>query len=253
MEAPETFEELCILARLFSRKAIVPIAYNYTSEGTYLYQNIVAQLGGAEGLRTTKEYYMKGMEKMKRLYDLRAFPADAYKLSNVQRNELFLNGEAAMIVQGSWFTRDIYQSEMISHVDIIPFPVFDQAQEDYALIYGLGCGTFFMSQKASLDEDKRQAAILLLRELTSKESSVKLTSGSGFISNIDISDEKRIFPSLYSKGIELIEGAGDLVPPPDSIIDRNDWDEIVVPGFSGVYQNGVEQIEQIWSQIYVEG
>lgn len=249
---PKTFEDLCILVRLFSRKNIIPIAYNHQSEGTYIYQNIVAQLGGNEGTRNNKKYYMDAMEKMDLLYKIRAFPEDAYTLNNIQRNQLFLDGKAAMIVQGSWFTRDVYEAGMSDSVEIIPFPTFKESNHDgYCLTYGLGCGTFFMSQKAYENENTKDASILLLKELTSKHASKILCDGSGFISNIDISDIKTTNSKMYHRGKELIANASELVPPPDSIIDRNQWENILVPSFIDVYEQGPEYIEVVWSQIDV--
>ncbi len=249
VKAPQTYEDFMVLVRLFASKGIVPVAYNYQSEGTYLYQNIVAQMGGlADGGNI--DVFKDGMDEMKELYDRRAFPEDAYLLSNSQRNNLFLKGEAAMIVQGSWFTRNIYEAGMVDKVDMVPFPVFDKENPDeYSLIYGLGCGTFFISQKAYQDEAKREAAILLLKELTSKEASAILTKESGFISNIDLSGTKNTYPLLYTKGMELVANAHSLVPPMDSLIDRNDWENILVPGFADLYRYGHDQIEVIWSKM----
>lgn len=245
VKAPETYEDFMVLVRLFSSKGVLPIAYNYQSEGTYLYQNIVAQMGGLNDGGNLRDY-KEGMKKMKELYDRHAFPEDAYLISNSQRNNLFLEGKAAMIVQGSWFTRNIYEAGMVDKVDMMPFPVFDKEnQDDYFLIYGLGCGTFFMSQKAFEDDSKKGAAALLLKELTSKEASVVLTNESGFISNIDLSDTKNAYPSLYTKGMDLIKNAAHLVPPMDSLIDRNDWENILVPGFADLYRYGYEQIDEI--------
>jgi raffinose/stachyose/melibiose transport system substrate-binding protein len=246
VNAPVTYEDFMVLVRLFASKGVVPIAYNYQAEGTYLYQNIVAQMGGLKDGGDI-EIFKQGMEKMKELYDRRAFPEDAYLISNSQRNELFLDGEAAMIVQGSWFTRNIYEAGMVDKVDMVPFPVFDKEnQEKYSLIYGLGCGTFFISQKAFDDPLKREAAILLLKELTSKEASAILTNESGFISNIDLSGTKNTYPSLYTKGMDLIANAEHLVPPMDSLIDRNNWENILVPGFADLYRYGNDKIDVIW-------
>ncbi len=247
--APTTYEDFMVLVRLFASRGVIPVAYNYQAEGTYLYQNIVAQMGGLSGDGDV-DIFKQGMANMKELYDRRAFPEDAYLLSNSQRNNLFLEGKAAMIVQGSWFTRNIYEAGMVDKVDMLPFPVFDKEHpDDYSLIYGLGCGTFFISQKAFEDEAKKEAAILLLRELTSKEASAVLTNESGFISNIDLSGTKNTYPSLYTKGMELIKNANELVPPMDSLIDRNDWENILVPGFADVYRYGYERIDEVWSRM----
>ena len=144
VEPPETFEDLCILVRMFANKGIVPIAYNYEAEGTYIYQNIIAQLGGKDGVENVDECYRDALYKMERLYDLRAFSDEAYRLSNKQRNDLFLNGEAAMIVQGSWFTKDVYEAGLGSVVEIVPFPSSKESQKQgYCVVYGLGLRNIF--------------------------------------------------------------------------------------------------------------
>ncbi len=247
--APETFEDLGILARLFSTKGIIPIAYNFEAEGTYLYQNLLAQIGGRDGVVNVSECYRDAMYRMKDLYNANAFPEDAYRISNNQRNALFLEGQAAMIVQGSWFTRQLYEQGMGHSVDIVPMPRMNEDGDGYTLVYGLGCGTFFMSQKAWDDPVKREAGIRLLRKLTSPEVSQQLTSGSGFISNIDMSSIAQEESTLYVKGQELIEGASDLAPPPDSIIDRDLWENEIVPGFSDVFDYGDDGIERLWGLI----
>ncbi len=250
VEAPETFEDLCILSRMFANKGIVPIAYNYEAEGTYLYQNIIAQLGGKEGVENVDECYRDALYKMYILYDIRAFSDEAYRLSNAQRNELFLDGKAAMIVQGSWFTKDIYEAGMGNKVEIVPFPSFKETQRDgYCAIYGLGCGTFFMSQKAWDDPEKREACIALLRALTSPEASATFSRGSGFISNIDMSSIIREETRLYAMGQELIKNAECLAPPPDSIVERNLWEDVIVKSFPEIYSIGEEAIEELWGII----
>lgn len=246
---PKTYEDLCVLVRLFKNKAVTPIAYNYLSEGSYIYQNIVTRLGGREGVENYGECYIRGMEVMKGLYDIYAFPENAYELSDFERNELFLTGKAAMIVQGSWFTRNIYEAGMSGNVDIVPFPSFDKENpDDYELVYGLGCGTFYMSRNAWNDEAKREASLKLLRKLTSPEASMMLTSGSGFISSIDMSSVMQAESTMYRKGRDLINGASELVPPPDSVVDRTVWDTVIVPSFVDVYEGDSEEIRGIWAE-----
>ena len=249
-KAPETFEDLSILARLFANKGVVPIAYNYEAEGSYLYQNIIAQLGGKEGIENVDECYRDALYKMERLYDLRAFSEEAFRLSNSQRNDLFLDGEAAMIVQGSWFTKNVYESGLGEKVEIVPFPSFKESDnEGYCVIYGLGCGTFFMSQKAWDDPEKKEACLKLLKELTSPEASAQLSRGSGFISNIDMSSIEREETRLYAMGKDLINNAGCLAPPPDSIIDRVFWEDVIVGSFPQIYSVGNDEIEELWRKI----
>ena len=47
--------------------------------------------------------YIKGMDYMRELYRLHAFPDNLFMIDDKGRNNLFLEKKAAMIVQGSWF------------------------------------------------------------------------------------------------------------------------------------------------------
>ena len=248
ISVPGTYDELKEAVVGFREHNVTPIAYNYHPEGSYIYQNITARLGGQEGVETIDECYVQAMRIMKELYDLGAFPRDAYNLSDRERNDLFLNQDVPMIVQGAWFTSDLYNAHLENAVKIIPFPAFDEAGEGYPLVYGLGCGTFFMSSQAAGDELKRDASLRLLKALTSPEASLTLTSNSGFISNIDLSDY-RVEPNyLCDVGISLINNAGELVPTPDSVVDRIVWEQTIVPGFPDIFQKGEVEIQRVWRE-----
>ena len=248
---PRDYEQLKEAVVKFREHGVTPIAYNSNPEGTYIYQNIAASLGGRQGVENVDDCYVRAMRIMKELYDLGAFPRNAYSLSDRERNDLFLRQDAAMIVQGSWFTSDLYNAHLENAVRIIPFPAIDES-EGYPLVYGLGCGTFFMSSLAARDDQKRDACLRLLKALTSPEASLTLTSNSGFISNIDLSEYRDETNDLYDVGVELINNAAELVPPPDSIVDRIVWEQTIVPGFPEIFQKGEIGIQQIWQRAVLE-
>ena len=253
LEMPKTYAELTDTIKVLAKNNIIPIAYNHEAEGTFLYQNLVVQHLSTGRVKSYKDALKLGMYDMYELYKMGAFPENAYYLSNSQRNELFLNGEAAMIVQGSWFTREIYESNMESKVEMLSFPSFIESKTGYyTLIYGLGSGTFYISQKAWDDEKKRDACIQLLRKLTSPEASAILSDESGFLSNIEMNDIQKENNKLYTRGIELINGAYYLMPPPDSVVDRDIWENIIVKEFPDIYRYGESKIENIWSKISVD-
>jgi len=257
---PRDYEQLKEAVVKFREHGVTPIAYNSNPEGTYIYQNITARLGGREGVESVSDgvvtgvsdCYVRAMRIMKELYDLEAFPRNAYSLSDRERNDLFLRQESPMIVQGSWFTSDLYNAHLENAVKIIPFPAIDESGDGYPLVYGLGCGTFFMSSQAQKDEQKRDASLRLLKALTSPEASLTLTSNSGFISNIDLSHYRDETNDLYDVGVGLINNADELVPPPDSIVDRIVWEQTIVPGFPDIFQKGEIGIQQVWKKAVLE-
>lgn len=254
IKIPETYEELKQAVIAFKTHNIIPIAYNSLAEGTFLYQNIVADLGGGDAVRNpicngrVKDCYIKGMYIMKELYDLGAFPdpEKSFKMDNKERDTLFLNKHAAMIAQGSWFIgriENIYRS----NIDIIPFPSMDGSNpKAKPLIYGFGGGTFYMSKSAWDNIEKREAAILLLKELTSREWAPKFTEA-GMLSNINTDFSSYNNNPLRKKGLTLIEEASELIGPPDSFVNRTGWEDIIVQQFPFVLA-GKKTPESVWDE-----
>jgi raffinose/stachyose/melibiose transport system substrate-binding protein len=255
VKIPETYEELKQAVKAFKAHGITPIAYNSLAEGTFLYQNIVAALSDGEAVRNpvkdgqVSDCYIKGMYIMKELFDLGAFPdpEKSFKMDNKERDTLFLNKHAAMIAQGSWFIGRI-ENAYRSNIDIIPFPSMDGSNpKKRPLIYGFGGGTFYMSKSAWDNKEKREAAILLLKELTSKELAPEFTKA-GMLSNIintDISSYNN--NPLRIKGLSLINNASELIGPPDSFVNRTGWEEIIVQQFPFVLA-GKKTPESVWDE-----
>ena len=50
-------------------------------------------------------------------------------------------------------------------------------------------------------------------------------------------------------GQELIKNAECLAPPPDSIVERNLWEDVIVKSFPEIYSIGEEAIEELWGII----
>jgi len=238
IKVPRTYEELKIAVKLFRSHNITPIAFNYSSEGTYLYQNILANLGGKYqvenpiGNGNIKECYVTALEYLKDLNDLGAFPQqqdslETVDIDNKDRDNMFLEKKAAMIVQGSWFVGRIGKN--VDTVDIIPFPYIEEGvSQNPSLIYGLGCGTFYISKAAWDDPKKREASLKLLKELTSRKSAELFALKSGMISNLNINVSGLNYNYLTLKGLDLMKKSKELIGPPDSYVDRTAWEEIIV-------------------------
>ncbi|WP_180270696.1 ABC transporter substrate-binding protein [Sporanaerobium hydrogeniformans] len=259
VKPPTNFEELLEAVKIFKAHDIVPIAYNATPEGSYIYQNIVMKLGGKEDVEnpfypdgSIKQCFIDGMYYMKALYEAGAFPEKTLLLDDKTRNDLFIQKEAAMIVQGSWFIGDSALSNYDTTVDIIPFPSLEGGKADpTAIIYGCGNGIFHISQKAWEDEKLREKSIALLKKLTSKEASDIFTERTGFITNIQLTSEQKDKASMTQKGDKLMETAKELVGPVDSFIDRVIWEEVIIGQFTQML-NGEITPEEIYEQVKKE-
>lgn len=253
---PTTFEELLVAVERFKEVGIIPIAYNETPEGSYIYQNIIMKLGGKEDIEKPfdeeghiKTCFIEGMYYMKTLYEKGAFPSELTFMDDKERNDLFINKQAAMIVQGSWFIGDEVLGSKDETTLIIPFPAIKGGKADpTAIIYGCGNGIFHMSEKAAKDPQKRSIGIQLLKELTSRETAKIFVEDSGFISNIKLEESMNEKGMITIKGEELVEGAKELIGPPDSFINRSIWENIIIKQFPSMLR-GSKTPEQIFAQV----
>ncbi|MDT8715527.1 extracellular solute-binding protein [Clostridium sp. 19966] len=235
LKIPKTFEELKDVVKSLKYYNIdTPIAFNCTPEGSYLYQNMVMKLGGKEDSENPykngniNSCYIKAMDYLKELYDIGAFSKDVFTMDDKARNEKFINKEAAMIVQGSWFIGEVSVKRNDNYVEIVPFPSFTAGKaDDSSLIYGLGNGNFHISEKVYKDSKKRQAALKLLKYLTSKEAGEKLVNTTGSISSIK-GINRNPKDILAIKGDDLINNSKELVGPIDSFMKRSSWENILV-------------------------
>lgn len=255
VKVPETFEELKDAVRTFRERGIIPVAYNSTPEGTFLYQNIVMKLGGKEDTENPykngkiNKNFVDGMKYMKELYELGAFPENAFTIDDKTRDNLFIDKKAAMIVQGSWFIGSGSLNAESESVDIIPFPVFKEGKSHpSSIIYGLGNGNFHMSTKAYVSPEKREMSIKLLKYLTSVEAAKLFSHETGFISNIIIPEKDMQPGRLMKEGKSLIDQSMELVGPTDSFIDRNLWEQILVTSFPHVLE-GNKTPEEVFAEI----
>jgi raffinose/stachyose/melibiose transport system substrate-binding protein len=249
IKLPESYEDLKVAIKEIKDKGIVPIAFNCTPEGTFLYQNIVMKLGGLEDTENPydkgniKECYLRGMEYVRELYKMGAFPSNAFTLDDKSRNELFIQKKAAMIVQGSWFIGESALKANDSTVDIIPFPYFKEGKADKtAIVYGIGNGNFHISKKAYEDENKRRASIKLLKYLTSKERAETIVNPTGSISNIR-GMEKNPQDLLSIKGKKLIDNSRQLIGPVDSFMERTSWEKVLVKDFPLMLEEKLSPID----------
>ncbi|WP_163193102.1 ABC transporter substrate-binding protein [Clostridium thermarum] len=254
IKVPENYEELKNSVKEFRKHNIIPIAFNCTPEGTYLYQNIVMKLGGKEDIENPyasgkiSENYIKGMNYMKELYEMKAFPEDVFIIDDKARNNLFLQKKAAMIVQGSWFIGDGAVSSLDKDIQLIPFPVFEEGAADKsAIVYGVGNGNFHMSSRAFYSQEKREASIKLLKYLTTEEVAKVLINSTGSMANLRITDDTEE-KGLILTGRNMVKSSRELVGPPDSFIERTNWENILVKKFPEMLEGNVSP-EEIFEEM----
>lgn len=241
---PEDFQMLKEAVRVFKQNGIIPIAYNVTPEGSYIYQNMVAQLGGSKDVEDPfdkqgqiKGSFIEAMYKMRELYDLGAFPEDLFLLDDLKRNQLFIENKAAMIVQGSWYN----SIELDRDKTVIPFPMF---KDRYNVIYGVGNGNFHMNTNTYEDPRKREAAISFLKFMTIDKGRQIFNASPSFFAGLTENTQNPI----KKQGIKMIMNADEHVVPPDHMINRSFWENVLVKEFPNMLERRISP-EEIFEQL----
>ncbi len=270
VEIPQDFEGLKRAVNAFLASDVIPISFNAQYIGSLLYQSIIAALGG----RLEVEYafqggqispcYVEALAYVKELYELGAFPANAFSLSDSSAQELFYNKQAAMIVQRSEFIGEVNQrvssvnlsstetesgQDVPLTVDMIPFPAIQGGKGDpTALIYGLGSGTFFLSQSAWEVPKTREAAVDLLAYLTSEKIASLFSERTRMSSAVKIPPPDVYYSGLMKRGRLLIDNTKEVILPPDSIIDRSVWNNTVIKQLPYVLE-GTTTAQAVWDEV----
>lgn len=258
VKIPENFDELKEAVRIFNRNGIVPIAYNTEAEGTYFYQNLLPVVGGKADTENPftrdgkiKQSHIVALNLIKELYDMGAFPKECFTMTNNERNVLFKEKKAAMIVQGSWYIGEFEPDD--DTVDIIPFPSV-KGYESYrnTMVYGLGGGVFHMSTAAWNDPRKREASVRLLRFLTSPLSASEFAAKTGMISTVSLGGYEIDYIDMTIKGLQMLEEANTLVGPLDSYVERTAWEKYIAGQFP-YFLSGKISAEEMWETAIKNG
>ena len=259
---PTTFDEFKDCVRRISAHGIIPVAFNTTSDGLLLYQMLSAFDGGPfyiNDIRRTdgsiNEHYLNGADLCRELYDLGAFPPNAFSLSDYERNELFLRKEAAMIAQNSSFAGNIYNASVPNRntglyepadttVKMIPFP----SNSPTYLLYGVGGNAFFASSDAWQNPQKHNAALKFLKYITSAAAVAEFSETAPTISAVKFVEHNKTYNPLMINLREVLSSPVAFLEFPETFVDGDIWADFSA-GFPGIL-SGTSSAEAVWQSAF---
>ena len=166
---PDTWAHFEEAIAVFRDAGIAPIAVSLSDIPHYLAENAVLAASSPEdytarpaSLDEVPESWFRGMELIRRLYTLGAFPENALNTSETITSELFRQKKAAMQIDGSWFINSLPEESMETTV-VMPMPSLDG--EGGAVIGGVSMG-FYLTRRVWEDPARRDAAVALLDWMT---------------------------------------------------------------------------------------
>lgn len=147
--------------------------FNHTTPETHMQipESVEDELGQA---------WVAGIEDIKNLYELEYFPENTNKISDDEAFAMFMNGEAAFMIDGSWKVGSIVQNCQTDPND--PATLDEEKLEQFGVTFvpgtesrhandvigGMSMG-YYVTRKAWENEDTREAAVSFVSYMTSDE------------------------------------------------------------------------------------
>lgn len=174
VKVPTNYKELVTAIKVFNKNNITPIANSFV-DPRYLVEFSILSAGGPKGhAKAFDPSWEKGLNTIKDLYALKAFPKDAMTLTDEQAQQLFKDKKAAMIVNGSWVVGGCKDQV---NTAVTYFPSVKNAKGNYKDIIA-GCGSGWYMSK-DLNIQKNGAPLAFIKYLTSPGVMAKFAAAGG--------------------------------------------------------------------------
>ncbi|WP_051541152.1 ABC transporter substrate-binding protein [Caldalkalibacillus mannanilyticus] len=161
----------------FKEKGIIPIGQSLP-ESWYLIEHYLMAAGGPAGHQNPfDDSWKKGLEVIQKHAEMGAFPIDANTIDDATAQHLFDTEQAAMMINGSWAVGGLSE-EMQEKVVVLPIPAMEGSTGTGQDVIGGFSAGFYITTKA-YESPKKEAAIQLLKFLTSKENIQKYATANG--------------------------------------------------------------------------
>lgn len=178
-EFPQTYEDFIGLIEKLKTSDTIPIALG--NKGQWLLQSsyistIGDRMTGSDFLnkvlngeaKFTDERFIKAVEVIEELAKLEAFNEDYNSIDNNQHRDLFILGDAAMMIDGAWSLGPVLEGiEDQENIGIAPFPSLEGGDGNPAAVSAVtGTG---IALNSKLEGDKLEAAQTFIKEFYSED------------------------------------------------------------------------------------
>lgn len=228
---PTDWDSLVTAVETFKENGIIPIACSLNNVPHYWVEYTMLYSAGVDEYQsvpeTAPESWVKGLETIKTLRDMGAFPEDTDTVDDAYVGQLFKDKKAAMQLDGSWYAGGVEEAGNGDTTVVVAFPgVPDQKAEANTIISGMSSG-FYITKKAWDDPDKRDAAVKFVMAHTSKEGIQKYWEATG---KIQVTAAELDAPSdlsvLGQSAMDLVNSATATALPTDARIGSDPYSVI---------------------------
>ncbi|MDK2807841.1 MAG: raffinose/stachyose/melibiose transport system substrate-binding protein [Clostridiales bacterium] len=226
---PTDWDSLVAAINTFKENGIIPIACSLNNVPHYWVEFLMLYAAGEESYGTVPESapqdWAKGLEALKTLRDMGAFPEDTDTVDDAYTGQLFKDKKAAMQLDGSWYAGGITDTE---NTVVIAFPgIKDQKAKSGAMVGGISSG-FYITKKAWADPDKREAAVKFVEAHTCKSAVQRYWEAGGAISKAAVQvDAIDGMTNLAISALEYTNAATSINAPTDSRLGQEPYAVII--------------------------
>jgi raffinose/stachyose/melibiose transport system substrate-binding protein len=177
--------------------------FNHNTLATHLI--IPEHINDEQGLA-----WLRGMRDIQEMYNFGYFPENTFTITDDESFNLFIRGQAAFLLDGSWKLGDISNASLdeaaLAKFDVTFFPTRGERLAT-DMIGGLSMG-YYITRKAWDNPEKRAAAVSFVMHMTSTEAVLKfaqhtataLAEEPDFTANME-------YNSLQTKAINMVSRA----------------------------------------------
>lgn len=226
VEIPTDWDSLVNAIQIFRANNVTPIAVALNHVPHYWIEFLLLYAAGPDGYTTVPAAadadWARGLLMFKELREMGAFPDDTDTIDNEHIGEMFINKQAAMQLDGSWFANQVIDQDQTV---VIPFPgIPDQKADPGSMVGGISSG-FYITRKAWEDPEKREAAVAFVEAHTSVEQITTYWGGVGAAA-VTVEEFPELTP-LGRSGAEYSNSATSIQAPTDSRISQEAYNTLV--------------------------
>lgn len=235
---PTDWDKLMAAVRVFRRNDISPIA-GPLAQSHYMVEHFIYARAGATEYGSDlsgdlPKSWSEGINDMTHFFMIGAFPENALALEIESAQQMFLNEEAAMIFEGSWFVGRCSE-ELQAKMTVLPMPVPPEGGKNPSdIIAGYSTG-YYVSRSAYEDEGRREVVMDFLNHLTSAHSIKEIAEANGGIPSADVRVEG--LSELSLDGLALVQNAETMMLPIDSRLTTEAFNHIIKEGIPYIVFN----------------
>lgn len=249
LELPTDWASLETAIKTFKENDIIPIACSLNNVPHYWVEHLLLSGAGVEEYTSVPEKapkgWVTGLETLKTLRDMGAFPEDTDTVDDSYVGQLFEDKKAAMQLDGSWKVAGYKDQD---NTVVVGFPgIKDSKTGSDVMIGGISSG-FYITKKAWDDKDKRDAAVKFVMAHTSKAGVTKYWEAGGGIGKAAVDGMQALdnMTPLAKCAFDLSTSASQTVSPTDSRIDPEAY-KTIIAGAVGV-SAGQQTAEDLLNQ-----